>query len=225
MISALQYGKINTQIIEDSLTSSVFDLLLLFPADLFYRVLKNSCYNNSLPKFIGNIETYEFWPHWDAKNTTRTSYIEPDLFLRFNNFDLIIEAKRWDNNQQYLSQWKNEYIAYMNEYSEDGKDVFLLAIGGINDENEESITVENYGTITIVKCRWSILLDTLTNLVRELDQNYYVNNRYLMHTANLIITALELHGYIKIKWLEDLANKFIIDYDNSMTVINNWRVS
>ena len=225
MISAVQYGKINTQRIEDSLTSSVFDHLFLFPDDLFYSVLRNSCYSNSLPEFMGNIEKHEFWPQWDASKTTRTSYIEPDLFIRFNDFDLIIEAKRWDNNQQYLLQWKNEYIAYMNEYAEDEKKVFILAIGGINDENEENITVQDYGTIKVVKCRWRVILDTLTDLVSELEKNYYVNNNYLMRIANITITALELHGYIKIKWLKDIVNNYKIDYNNSMSSIENWRIS
>jgi DNA-directed RNA polymerase specialized sigma54-like protein len=219
MISALQNGKISTQIIEDSLTSSVFDHLLLFPDDLFYRILKNSCYKNSLPETIGNIESYEYWPHWDATNTTRTSYIEPDLFLRFDGFDLIVEAKRWDYNQQYLTQWKNEFIGYKNEYNEAEKNVFLLAIGGINNEEEESINVENYGSINIIKCRWNRILEVLN----ELDQCYYINNNNFRRIALIIISALELHGYIKINWLDDLIDKYRIDYDNSLSALNNWR--
>ncbi|GHV73430.1 hypothetical protein AGMMS49940_07320 [Spirochaetia bacterium] len=224
MISALQYGKISTQIIEDSLTSSVFDHLLLFPDELFYKIIKESCYNNSLPEIIGDIDYYEFWPHWDATNTTRTSYIEPDLFLRFDNFDLIIEAKRWDHNQQYLTQWKNEFIAYKNEYAEEDKDVFLLAIGGINNEDEENIMIDDYGKITIIKCRWSGILETLTNILNELEQSYYVNNNNIKRIVLLTINALELHGYIKVKWFDDLVGKYNIDYYNNLVLLNNWRI-
>jgi hypothetical protein len=224
MISALQHRKIDIQIIEDSLTSSVFDLLLLFPDELFYRIIKESCYNNSLPGTIGSINSVEFWPHWDAMNTTNTNYIEPDIFLRFNDFDLIIEAKRWDNNQQYLPQWENEFIAYINEYKEDKKNVFLLAIGGINNEDEEKISIDGCGEINIIKSRWNNILEVLTNILNELERSNYINNNNLKRLVLLTINALELHGYIKIKWFDDLINKFNIDYNNSLITINKWRL-
>jgi hypothetical protein len=106
MVSSIQYGKANISLKEDTLTSSVFDYLLLLPDSLFWEIIKKSCYQNNLPGNISFIESYEFWPHWDSENTTKTNYIEPDMFIRFDNFDLIIEAKRWDNNQQYITQWK-----------------------------------------------------------------------------------------------------------------------
>jgi hypothetical protein len=195
----------------------------LFPDDLFYRILKKSCYKNSFPETIGNIESYEYWPHWDAANVTRTNYIEPDLFLRFDKFDLIVEAKRWDHNQQYLTQWKNEFIGYRNEYKEDKKDVFLLAIGGINNEDEENINVENYGSINVIKCRWNRVLEVLIEILSEIDRCYYINNNDLKRIALIIISALKLHGYIKIDWLDDLVDKYRIDYDNSLSALNNWR--
>jgi len=175
-----------------------------------------------MPEIIGNIESFEFWPHWDATNTKRTSYIEPDIFLRFDNFDLIIEAKRWDNNQQYLTQWENEFIAYKNEYAEDEKDVFLLAIGGINNEDEEEISVEGYGEIKIIKCRWNSVLEILINIQSELEGSYYINNNNLKRLVLLTMNALELHGYIKIKWLDDLIDHFSIDYDKSKMTIKEW---
>jgi hypothetical protein len=227
VISAVQHRQINTQITEDSLTSSVFDHLLLFPDELFYKIIKESCYNNSLPEIIGNIESYEFWPHWDAADTKNANYIEPDLFLRFDNFDIIVEAKR-EPNQQNPTQWKNEFIAYMNEYAEDKKEVFLLAIGGINNENEENISIDDYGKINVnvVKCRWISVLETLTNVLNELEQSSYVNNNNLKRIVSLTIKALELHNYIyiKIKWLEDLVGKYDIDYNNSLVELNKWRI-
>jgi hypothetical protein len=110
MISSIQYGKVSVTLKEDTLTSSVFDNLLLLPDNLFWNVIKKSCYQNKLPDSINSVESYEFWPHWDPENTNKTNYVEPDMFIRFDNFDLIIEAKRWDNNQQYITQWKNEFI-------------------------------------------------------------------------------------------------------------------
>jgi hypothetical protein len=191
---------------------------------MFWKIIKKSCFGNSLPENINGINEYEFWPHWDATGTTKSIYVEPDIFIRFKNFDLIIEAKRWDNNQQYQTQWRNEFIGYKNKYREDERDVFLLAIGGINNKEEETINVENYGLLKIVKCRWNRLLDKLLEVLNEMEQCYYINNDNLKRIVYIIISALELHGYIKIKWMNDLVNKYRIDYDSSFSTLNKWRM-
>ena len=93
---------------EDPKTSSVFETLLMLPDELLWEVLRAACFDNdNLPMVSGQIEDYEFWPHWDSANTSNTKLVEPDVFIRFQSFDLIIEAKYRDNYGQYSQQWED----------------------------------------------------------------------------------------------------------------------
>jgi hypothetical protein len=176
MFSAVYTGKVNVSPMEDTLTSTVFDNLLSLPDGLFWKIIIDSCYENCLPKNIGNIEFYEFWPHWDASGSRNQVFVEPDLFISFEEVDIIIEAKRKDYNQQYRQQWEKEFISYKNEYRDNGKDVYLIAIGGIDNERQEEIAIKEYGLIKIVKCRWVNILKTLQNIYNELKNGYYLDN-------------------------------------------------
>jgi LPXTG-motif cell wall-anchored protein len=46
-----------------------------------------------LPFNSGRLLSFDFWPHWDKTGTDNTNYVEPDLFIKFDEFDVIIEAK------------------------------------------------------------------------------------------------------------------------------------
>ena len=101
---------------EDSLTSAIFNHLFHLPAELFWQILRNACYGKDLPMHAGELLEVKYFPKWDAAGTTNEQFVEPDLFLRFREFDLIIEAKRWDDGMQDPAQWEKELIAYANEY-------------------------------------------------------------------------------------------------------------
>ncbi len=73
---------------------------------MFWKILKQAVFTNILPEEPGTRYCYEFWPRWDPRKTGNTSYVEPDVFIRFRDFDIIIEAKRHENNQQYRTQWE-----------------------------------------------------------------------------------------------------------------------
>lgn len=109
------YHKKNT--CEDPKTSAIFETLLMLPDDLFWDLLRGDCFENeNLPPVAGPIEDYKFWPHWSPINTTNTDYVEPDVFIRFQYLDIIIEAKYSERVGQYCEQWRNEIISYHNEY-------------------------------------------------------------------------------------------------------------
>ncbi|MFA6290075.1 MAG: hypothetical protein WC661_22035 [Opitutaceae bacterium] len=90
---------------EDSLTAAVFTHLLHLPVELFWRILRDACYTCRLPENSGEVLDAAFWPAWDAAGTNNSARVIPDLFLRFTEFDLIIEAKRWDDSMQDKHQW------------------------------------------------------------------------------------------------------------------------
>lgn len=158
----------NTSAIEDTLTSAVFERLFYLPVELFWTILKNACYE-SLTDSNPKIQEFEFWAKWSADNTSNARYVEPDLFIRTADFDLIIEAKRWDEKLQELKQWQDQIQAYQNEYFEvdiSSKKLLYIALGGLNHENTEQITVGTL-TVDIVKCRWQGILTEVHKLLHK----------------------------------------------------------
>ena len=94
------------------------------------------------------------------------------------------------------SQWKGQIQGYHNEYSDEGrKDLYLLALGGINDEQSTKMN----GT-WVVKARWSRLLDQviLLNTNSFSDQSVCIKR-----IQEDLVFAFQLHGYLKHEWLED----------------------
>lgn len=112
---------------EDNLTSIAFDLFNYLPTNVFWDILIKSLIHNKLPKESGELlsEKPLFWERWDAKHTKNENGVFPDVFLRFEEFDIIVEAK-YRNNIQTNGQLENEIIAYYNEYEKDDKNCIFF---------------------------------------------------------------------------------------------------
>lgn len=191
-------------ICEDSLTATVFDLLKYLPVDMFWNILKKSTLYSKLPKESGEIIEIKYWEKWNPKGTTNSKYVEPDVFIRFETFDLIIESKRYDKNQQTESQILKEYRAYLNEYKTDNKYVYILKMGGLRDFKNE--VKEN---LVVCKSSWTRLLNEISFELNKLkDVNYIQINAYKRILEDLV-RGLELHGFFKKTWLESLNSNFI----------------
>lgn len=123
---------------ENFLTAGVFGRLIYLPPMPLWEVLigKDSATSvDKLPEKVGNLQEVKFWPKWNLRKTfsDKFNYKEPDVFLSFEDVDLIVEAKRSDISEtQDPKQWAYEQVGYyMNIASEYGttKQCFLLAIG------------------------------------------------------------------------------------------------
>ena len=191
---------------EDSLTSSIFGNLFYLPINLFWEILNESCYKMPLTKSYPKIISFEFWPHWSANESYNARFIEPDIFIRTEEFDLIIEAKRYDYNQQSLYQWRNEFQGYLNEFGEETikKKVILLAIGGIDNEIPEPIELHGR-TITVIKCRWMNLLSQITQTINSLkkESKIIITSDSSLIILQDIIKGFEIHGYSVGTWFEN----------------------
>ncbi|MBV7440971.1 hypothetical protein KRX57_06020 [Weeksellaceae bacterium TAE3-ERU29] len=92
MLENILNNKINSR--EDEITSTIIGLLKYLPSELFWDILKNACNDSSnLPKLSGDIDFISFWNKWGAEKTTNKNYVEPDVFIQFSEFDLIIETR------------------------------------------------------------------------------------------------------------------------------------
>lgn len=204
---------------EDPKTSSVFETMLMLPDELFWDLLRSACFDNdNMPIVAGKIEDYEFWPHWDPAGTSNSTLVEPDVFIRFQSFDLIIEAKYSDRSGQYLQQWENEIIAYRNEYGND-KPVYFMAVGGNAEKASERVPLEK--DVVANKCTWLSLLIRVTKLRDQYEALPMSCNSQsaLVRLLNLIELAFYIHGVYNTHWFDEIGTeKPLISTDSIMTL-------
>lgn len=208
-------GRSDFNTCEDSLTSSVLDYLKYLPANLFWSVLKKSMYHNKLPKYCGELLDIEYWPKWDANNTYNTKLVEPDVFIRFEDFDILIEAKRQNSGGQKKTQFDNEIQAYFNEYGNEKKLLYFIKLGGLNNFTNEN---SNNSKIIICKTDWTKILNEVVSLKKELEQsNSYLTHHYV-RLLNDCIKGFSLHNFYYMEWLKDLSTTKI----NTLTIPLNF---
>lgn len=205
--------------LEDPKTSSVFETMLMLPDELFWSVLRNSCFDNgNLPLVSGQIEEFDFWPHWDSAGTTNAKLVEPDVFIRFQCFDLIIEAKDGNHSGQYSKQWEKEIIAYQNEYGSD-KPVYFMAVGGNAEKTSEKILLRK--NIAVNKCTWLSVLIQVSKLRDEYEALPMIPNNLssVLRILNLIELAFNIHGVYNIHWFDEIkTEKHLISPDSITTL-------
>ena len=196
MIYSLEYKNDLDITHEDTITSTIIGILLHLPDRLFWELLFKACYMNSaLPKDPGDLKEFEFWPKWSADGTNNTSYVEPDVFIRFSEIDLIIEAKPSDEGGQYQAQWRQELKAYQNEYGDNKKPVSLIALGG-NGSNTENWPCGSKDPVRIVtKCSWA----NLYRVLMEEQENLLGSDWRVVETLRLAFNLLGIRSY---QWLD-----------------------
>ena len=80
------------------------------PDELFLQILSNSLYNDGRLKIEGQkIISVDYWVKWtaefpesmqDSLPLQNSEFVEPDVFIQLTDYDIIIEAKRWDRKGQ-----------------------------------------------------------------------------------------------------------------------------
>lgn len=173
------YSKIKTDgnFNEDFKTFSTLGILQFLPGNLFWRILNASVVDNDqLPRESGEILKIEFWPKWDdltnINNVGNTRYIEPDVFIKFENFDCIIEVKKTDHGGQYEAQWESQILAYFNKFGRKHKLIYI-ALGGNMSLNT------NKKFPTLYKMTWH-------NLLKQIHLAYMERKSSNFKTSNIM---------------------------------------
>ncbi len=190
---------------EDSLTAVVFDTLKYLPIDIFWTILKKSLIHDKLPCCSCNLVQISFWDKWDSTNTSNSNFVEPDVFLQFDDFDVIIEAKRHNVGQQLETQMRNEIQAYFNENNEKNKQLYFIQLGGLNHRNDEADHVFGAKKVVICKTNWTNLLEQIVaknNAIKESKSSKEAAYSRILEDA---IKGFALHQYYKKRWLKDLT--------------------
>lgn len=197
-------GRSNLQICEDSLTASVFDGLKYLPTEIFYSILKKSLYQDKLPKISGELLNIIFWDKWNAKNTSNSNFVEPDLLLQFEEFDIIIEAKRYDNFQQSKHQMENEIQAYYNVF-EGNKKLYFIQLGGLHSkDDEDDFSYKNF-KIKILKTDWTRLLHEVVTQYAIFQSSPFSQTIAYCRILDDVRKAFEMHNFYEMKWLKDIV--------------------
>lgn len=229
MIQALLHHKSHIGLLEDEKTSMIIGTLPHLPIPLMLEIIsgavedkekKLSTLKDKTKEHLQEIP--EFWPHWSAKGTPNDHYVEPDVFMSFKNFDLIIEAKRNDDKtSQYGSQLNNELIAYKNKYGEK-KEVYLIALGGNIDDIE---SVDEKRRNSILTCSWNNLLYSIERKkgkVRVGKEDYFDDATYRIISD--CINAFEVFGHTT-GWLYELCDlKYKAIDKESIKNIKLWEI-
>ena len=198
---------------EDSKTSSVLGLLQYLPAQAMWDLLRQSCGESaSLPEKSGELSDIQFWPRWSLENQ-----MELDVFCEFENFNLIVEAKKYDNAGQYDQQWEKYTRAYHEIYGGGGKELVFIALGGNETLVWRKIRFSKGREQRVFCASWQNLLDLAKG-----KSNYAAGNE--RRVLSDIILAFEAHGHFCMEWPETLSGYNRTEtYDKSQTTITSWK--
>lgn len=111
---------------EDLLTAAFFERFSYLSPIMQHRLLK--------PWFggEGDFTTFSdiiYWPKYELAEEGR-EFVEPDLLLRFADFDVLVEVKPPNGGEQTLDQWQREVMGYFNA-QDDCKSLYFAAIGRV----------------------------------------------------------------------------------------------
>jgi len=188
--------------IEDFLTATIFSRLCYLEGSIWTELFEVEC---------GDLEAREFWPRWknDPQGLSQT---EPDLFLRFEKCDIIIEAKRYDGWGQKKEQIEREIEAYKREYPKEEKTFYLFMLGG---GGKNIIVKECYGN-KVKSFEWQDLFEKVRN---SCSVNKFIKDDLMM--------AFELHGIREKLFLKDLLSAkniiCIADYTKHIEYLSEFR--
>lgn len=227
MIYSTQHNK-NTN--EDPKTSVVFENLMLLPDIVFWDILRASASSNrdALPEDAGLMaDDFSFWPKWNPNSkydTGNSNYVEPDVFFRFANIDVIIEAKYSDNRGQYREEWEREFKAYLNEYESDKKKVVLLAVGGNPTfEQEPDLSVGRY-KCPVVKYSWVNLLNSVLSYEKDelssIDDEMQSSMKRIIRNVENGFQIEGIFNYQKKVELKGLSNLYGLGQVFNKSIIN-----
>lgn len=222
MLQAYKNNKLHIELNEDVKTSSIIGELVHLPADLFWYLLKNATSDNeTLPQIAGEIDSIEYWPKWSAKGSDITNHqiVEPDVFIRFKKFDLILEIKKNDGYGQYNVQWGNEICSYLNEYGDENKDIYLIALGGNYNLYHEIIKNVRNSDVIVCKCSWLSLLEKINEQLYFLLKLPYIDSRSMQTIRILrdVVSAFNIYG--------DYVMDEFDNFPKHLKLFNNYKIS
>jgi hypothetical protein len=114
---------------EDLLTAAFFSRFTYLSGLLQHRLLKS--WLGGVGDFTA-FKSVEFWPRYDLPDDELREFVEPDLLLRFDDCDVLVEVKPPQGGMQYHQQWRKQIEGYFAQ-EEDTHELYFLAIGQVGN--------------------------------------------------------------------------------------------
>lgn len=191
---------------EDSMTSLIFESLSMFEPSDIWAILKESCLID-ISLNPGKLKEIDFWPKWNADGEQNTRYVEPDVYMDYDNIKIIFEVKKPENASQDSNQWRKEIKAFRKKYPQNNVEVILIAING-----NSSFIKENEEGVNVYKTSWGRLCDAA---LKRKDVLSDYKRKWLVYAFDIIGVAP--YSAI-ISWLDEI-NDLRID-PNAISFIN-----
>lgn len=121
---------------EDLLTASFFTRFSYLSPVNQHRILKH-CFSDQGD--FTEFEEIDYWPKYDLPEQEGRKFVEPDLLIKFKDFDLLVEVKPPQGGDQYIAQWQLEIEGYLAQEIKT-KPLKFLAIGRINKVSDAEIS-------------------------------------------------------------------------------------
>lgn len=221
---------------EDFLTAAFFGRLVYLPDRIAWDLLRRALVGAEFPDPPGRLLEAAFWPGCNVRALEVDRFrVEPDVWLRFENLHLLVEAKRRDGvDMQTPKQlaW-NWWAIQQREDFDSELPMFLLAVGGIetvsNAECEKWQAGGNQALELIPKklpvrelrlaiSSWRRLLEATTFFADQASDEGGVSR-----VLNDMKAALRLHGFVLTRWLADVDGAPWAEIAEGAALRPSWR--
>lgn len=159
---------------------------------------------DKLPYASCELLSITFWDKWKADETDNRYFVEPDVFMRYYDFDIIVEAKRYNEKQQYWRQMISQIQAYNNQYGDENKQLFYIKLGGLHHLKDEPNYVKDKKNIVICKTDWTRLLDSISTYLEKVKNNANLRSASHIRILEDCVNGFAMHQFYKKKWLSEL---------------------
>ncbi|WP_439147417.1 hypothetical protein [Vibrio sp.] len=158
---------------EDLLTSTFFERFAYLSDDIQTQILA-SCFSlptDDLQAKFGAFQSIDYWPRYELSEGGESRQVEPDLVIRFELCNLIVEVKPPAGGDQYYEQWQREVASFIQSDEHNDLPLCFLAIGRIDTRNAlqwGKLLKEQYLELELVGAtKWQAVTDVLVKSINE----------------------------------------------------------
>lgn len=177
---------------EDLMTAAVFSRFTYLSSTTQNSLLQAWLHSNA---DFSQFESIEYWPRYGyIDDAAGLRDVEPDIVLRFNNFNILIEIKPPTGGDQYYQQWQREIAAFIHSDTQKNLPIYFLAIGRIEHKDAQlwgALLLNQHPDRlkSVHAIKWQPVVDSIRNLL-TLEMYSKQDSRILID----ILDAMQLYG-------------------------------
>ena len=197
---------------EDLLTSTIFERFYYLSDDIQLKLLNYwfEGHYGVVPTYFGELEGITYWPRYTHQHDLGSNQVEPDLIINFTECNIIIEVKPPAGGDQYLWQWRKEIESFIQSEDIQGKPLYFLAIGRINQVNAANwgnkLLKEFDELKGLAALKWDVVTEHIVNTLKK----YIHVSKQDARILEDMLSGLSLYGLqiSPFKWDDFIPNPF-----------------